>query len=163
MKHHLLLMLLVVPVSATNVGDADQGSTNRVTTVSQGKQSVSLGKRFDRDELVAVVDPALAPLGLTRLSERAQDHALGPPEMSWYGALGYVQGSPSIYYQGEGGLSVLLFADRSLNCIRISVSDWTQPMAQRVIPTINAIATALSKRYGAAMKRYSGLECLHAL
>jgi hypothetical protein len=83
--------------------------------------------------------------------------------MSWYGALGYVQGNPSLYYEGNGSISVLIFADRSLNCVRISVTDLTQAPDQRIIPTISAIATALSKQYGAAMKHYSDLQCLHAL
>ena len=136
--------------------DADRGSPNRVATVS-------LGKRFDPGELGAIIDPALAPLGLKRLSEREQSRAIGGPEMSWYGALGYVQGNPSLYYEATGGLSVLVFADRSLSCIRISVTDLTQAPDQRILPAINAIGAALSNRYGSAIKHYSDLQCLHAL
>jgi len=155
MKRRLLVTLLAVLLASVSTGYAG-GSPNRVLTVS-------LGKRFNPEEIAAVVDPSLTPLGLQRLSEKSQSRAIGPSEMSWYGALGYVQGSPSIYYEGAGSLSVLMFADRSLKCIRISVTDMTQPAEQRVIPTISTVAAALSKQYGSDFKHYSDLQCLHAL
>ena len=156
MKRHLPLILLVVVLGVAGAGHAGSGSANRVLTVT-------IGKRFNPGEVATVVDPTLRPLGFERLSEKAQYRAIGAPEMSWYGALGYVQGNPSLYYEGKGSISVLIFADRSLNCVRISVTDLTQAPDQRIIPTIGAIATALSKQYGAGMKRYSDLQCLHAL
>jgi hypothetical protein len=156
MKHCTSVLLLVVLLGATAAVHADRGSANRVATVS-------LGKRFNPTELGAIIDPALAPLGLKRLSEREQYRAIGGPEMSWYGALGYVQGNPSLYYEATGGLSVLIFADRSLSCIRISVTDLTQAPEQRILPAINAIGGALSNQYGSTMKHYSDLQCLHAL
>jgi hypothetical protein len=87
MKRYLLLTLLMVALAAAGVGLAGNGSANRVLTVS-------LGKRFNPDDVATVVDPVLAPLGLERLSEKAQNRAIGVSEMSWYGALGYAQGSP---------------------------------------------------------------------
>jgi hypothetical protein len=156
MKHHLTLTLLVVLSTAPWIAYAAGGSANRLATVT-------LGKRFNPTEVDAVLEPVFTPLGLARVSGRAQDRALGAPELSWYGALGYAPGIPSLYFEGSGALSVLIFADRSLNCLRISVTDMTQAPDQRVIPTINTIVNALSKQYGADMKHYSDLQCLHAL
>jgi len=156
MKRYTSVLLLVVLLSTAASVYADRGSANRVATVT-------LGKRFDAGELGAIIDPAMAPLGLKRLSEREQYRAIGGPEMSWYGALGYVQGNASLYYEGTGGLSVLMFADRPLSCVHISVTDLTQAPEQRILPAINAIGAALSTRYGNAMKHYSDLQCLHAL
>ena len=157
MKRCLLVTVLIVLSTPVGTGYAGSGSANRVATVS-------LGKRFNPDEVGTAVDPALTALGLHRLSQKEQNRAIGAPEMSWYGALGYAQGiSPSIYYQGSGDLSVLIFADRSYSCVRISVTDLTQLPDQRIIPTINAIVGALSKQYGAGLKHYSDLQCLHAL
>jgi len=148
--------LAVILLTAASAGFAGGGSPNRVATVS-------LGKRFDAAEVAKAVDPALAPLGLSRLSTKEQNRALGPAEMSWYGALGYVPGNPSLYYEAGGGLSVLIFADRSLNCVRISVTDMSQSPEQRIIPTIGAISAALAHSYGTAFRHYSDLQCLHAL
>jgi hypothetical protein len=155
MKRRLLVLLLVGLLASMVTGYA-VGSPNRVATVS-------LGKRFSPDEVGSVLDPVLMGLGLQRLSEKAQNRAIGTSEMSWYGALGYMQGSPSLYYEGSGSLSILIFADRSMSCLRISVTDMTQPPDQRAIPTISAIIAALSKQYGSALKHYSDLQCLHAL
>jgi hypothetical protein len=156
MKHYRGPMLFMILVAIASIAAADHGSANRVATVS-------VGKRFDPDEWGATVDPVMMPLNLKRLSGRDQSRAIGGPEMSWYGALGYVAGNPSLYYEGPGGLSVLIFADRSLNCIRISVTDLTEPPDKRVIPTISAIGSAIAGRYGTAMKHYSDLQCNHAL
>ena len=150
-----MLTLVVAAFTAAGVVHA-AGSANRVATVT-------LGKRFDPIEVDSVVEPVLTPLGLTRLSGKAQDRAIGPTEMSLYPALGYAPGFPSLYFQGTDGLSVLIFADRSLDCVRISVTDWTQTPDRRVIPTIHTIATALAKHYGSNLKHYSDLQCLHAL
>jgi len=155
MKRRLLITLLAGLLASVGTGYA-VGSPNRVATVS-------LGKRFSPEEVGTVLDPVLTGLGLQRLSEKAQDRAIGPSEMSWYGALGYMQGSPSLYYEGSGSLSVLIFADRSMNCVRISVTDMTQPPDKRIIPTIGAVLTALSKQYESSLKRYSDIQCLHAL
>jgi hypothetical protein len=155
-KRCLLLMLLVVLAAAPVAGYAGSEKTRRVAVFT-------LGKRFDPEEIATVVGPALASLGLEGLSEKGQVRTIPISEVWWYGSLGYTRGIPSLYYQGSGGLFVLIFPNRLMNCMRIAITDQTRPPDERVVPTVKAIVSALSKQYGPGLKAYSDVECLHAL
>jgi len=138
----LVLLVFGLILCSANQVIALRGSGNRVATVS-------LGKRFDRAEVIAAVEPVLGPLGYTRVAD-------------------YVASVPGVTYETGGGIRTggamaLISADRSLQCVSISVTDFTRLPEERIIPTINAIATALANRYGTAMKYYSDGQCLHEI
>lgn len=60
----MTLLWFGLTLCCANLVIAGRGSGNRVATVS-------FGKRFDRAEVVAMVDPALSPLGYARLPDSA--------------------------------------------------------------------------------------------
>ena len=147
---------MVVSAAAFGGGVTDRSNTHRVAIFT-------LGKPFNAGELATVIDPALAPFGLKRVPEKDQDRAIPYSETWWYGSLGYAPGTASLYYDGGNAPLVLIFADRSMHCVRISISGRTHAPDERIVPTFKAIVTALSKQYGSDLKPYSDLQCLHAL
>ena len=149
MKTRLATTALMVGMTffVANMGFAGRGSGNRVATVS-------FGKHFDRGEVISIVDPALTPLGFTRLPDSARDQTLASVPGVTYETGGGIT---------KGGVMAFIFPDRSLNCVTISVTDFYQLPEQRILPAINAIATALAQHYGSAMKNYSDGQCLHVI
>lgn len=140
-------VLLLVAVAAGQIALAARGSGNRVATVS-------FGKHFDRAEVIAMIDPALAPLGFTRLPDSSRDQTLASVPGITYEAGGGLR---------NGGVMAFIFPDRSLDCVTISATDFSQLPEARVLPAINAVAAALAKHFGSALKFYSGGQCLHAI
>lgn len=138
----MTLLWFGLTLCCANLVIAGRGSGNRVATVS-------FGQRFDRAEVVATVDPALSPLGYARLPDSAAS-------------------MPGVTYETGGGIRTggaraAIFPDRSLQCVTISVTDFTRLPEERIIPTINVIATALANHYGTAMKYYSDGQCMHEI
>jgi hypothetical protein len=140
--------LLIGSLLVADIGSAGRGSANRIATVS-------IGKHFDKSaiaEITVVVDPVLAPLGFVRMSEEEQKGTFGNTE------------NPAVYYKAEGQAFAYVMAYwRNLDCIAISVTDFTRPAEERIVPAINAIASAMLQRYGSAMKFYSDGNCLHVI
>jgi hypothetical protein len=139
-----LLAALLIPY----LGVAGRGSVNRIATVS-------IGKHFDKSaiaEVTAAVDPVLAPLGFARMSEDEQKRTFGYTD------------NPAAFYKAEGqAFASLMTARGDLDCIAISVTDFTRPPEERIVPVINAIAGSMMKLYGSATKFYSDSQCLHAI